>query len=106
MSLVVVDADVLGRKRTGDESYVRNLLRTLPGPAAASGLRVAAVTRHPELVPDGIEAVALPARSQELRMAWALPRALRRLDASLAYFEEQQATPFVERCRALMQASA
>jgi len=29
-----------------------------------------------------------------------------RLDASLAYFEEQQATPFVERCRALMQASA
>ena len=29
-----------------------------------------------------------------------------RLDAALAYFEEQQATPFVQRCRALMQASA
>ena len=29
-----------------------------------------------------------------------------RLDASLAYFEEQQATPYVERCRALLQASA
>jgi hypothetical protein len=29
-----------------------------------------------------------------------------RLDAALAYFEEQRATPFVERCRALMQASA
>jgi class 3 adenylate cyclase/tetratricopeptide (TPR) repeat protein len=29
-----------------------------------------------------------------------------RLDAALAYFEEQQATPYVERCRALMQASA
>jgi hypothetical protein len=28
------------------------------------------------------------------------------LDAALAYFEEQQATPYVERCRALMQASA
>ena len=33
-ALVVVDADVLGRQRTGDETYVRNLLRTLPGPAA------------------------------------------------------------------------
>jgi len=29
-----------------------------------------------------------------------------RLDAALAYFEEQRATPYVERCRALMQASA
>ncbi|HKC78337.1 MAG TPA: AAA family ATPase, partial [Gaiellaceae bacterium] len=29
-----------------------------------------------------------------------------RLDAALGYFEEQQATPFVQRCRALMQASA
>jgi hypothetical protein len=28
------------------------------------------------------------------------------IDASLAYFEEQRATPYVERCRALMQASA
>jgi class 3 adenylate cyclase/tetratricopeptide (TPR) repeat protein len=29
-----------------------------------------------------------------------------RLDAALAYFEEQHATPYIERCRALMQASA
>jgi hypothetical protein len=29
-----------------------------------------------------------------------------RLDAALAYFEEQRATPFVQRCRALLQASA
>jgi class 3 adenylate cyclase/tetratricopeptide (TPR) repeat protein len=29
-----------------------------------------------------------------------------RLDAALAYFEEQRATPYVERCRALMRASA
>jgi class 3 adenylate cyclase len=29
-----------------------------------------------------------------------------RLDAALAYFEEQRATPYIERCRALMQASA
>jgi len=85
VTLVVVDADVLGRQRTGDESYVRNLLRTLPGPAAAAGLRLAAVTRHPELVPEGIEPVSLPARVQELRMAWALPRALGRLRADLVH---------------------
>jgi tetratricopeptide (TPR) repeat protein len=29
-----------------------------------------------------------------------------RLDAALAYFEEQRATPYVQRCRALLQASA
>ena len=57
--LVVVDADVLGRHRTGDETYVLNLLRELPEPAAAAGLRIAAVTRHPELVPAGIEAIEL-----------------------------------------------
>ncbi len=31
LPLVVVDADVLGRNRTGDEKYVLNLLRELPG---------------------------------------------------------------------------
>jgi hypothetical protein len=29
-----------------------------------------------------------------------------RLEAALAYFEEQQATPYAQRCRALLQASA
>ena len=96
MTLVVVDADVLGRRRTGDESYVRNLLRTLPAPAAAAGLRIAAVTRHPELVPEGIEPVALPARLQELRMAWVFPRALRRLGAALVH--TQYALPFRAPC--------
>ena len=33
--LVVVDADVLGRSRTGDETYVLNLLRELPAPCRA-----------------------------------------------------------------------
>ena len=28
------------------------------------------------------------------------------LDQALAYFEEQRATPYVQRCRALLQASA
>ena len=83
--LVVIDADVLGRRRTGDETYVLNLLRELPEPAAAAGLRIAAVTRRPDLVPDGIEAIELSTPSQELRMAWSLPRLLGRLGADLVH---------------------
>jgi len=84
--LVLVDADVLGRQRTGDETYVQNLLRRLPV-LGGGEFRFAAITRHPELVPDGVEPVALPARSQELRMAWSVPRLLRRLDPSLSHFQ-------------------
>jgi glycosyltransferase involved in cell wall biosynthesis len=83
--LVVVDADVLGRRRTGDETYVENLLRELP--AATPELRLAAVTRFPELVPEGVEPVGLPARSQEWRMASSLPRLLARLRPALAHFQ-------------------
>jgi glycosyltransferase involved in cell wall biosynthesis len=83
--VIVVDADVLGRRRTGDETYVSNLLRELP--RVAPDLHFAAITRHPELVPDGVEALALPARSQEVRMAWSLPRLLRRLKPELAHFQ-------------------
>jgi glycosyltransferase involved in cell wall biosynthesis len=97
--LVLVDADVLGRRRTGDETYVLNLLRRLPE-AAAGTLRFAAVTRHPELVPEGVEAVALPARSQELRMAVGVPLLLRRLRPALAHF--QHALPLVSPCPAVV----
>ena len=83
--MIVIDADVLGRHRTGDETYVTNLLRELP--VVAPDLRFAAVTRNPELVPDGVEAIQLPARVQEFRMAWALPRLLRRLEPELAHFQ-------------------
>lgn len=83
--LVVVDADVLGRRRTGDETHVANLLRELP--AAAPDLRFLAVTRRPELVPPGVETLELPARLQEWRMAVALPRLLRRLRPALAHFQ-------------------
>ena len=100
MTLVAVDADVLGRRRTGDETYVLNLLRGLAQPAAAAGVRIAAVTRHPELVPDGIEAVELSTASQELRMALTLPRLLRRLGASLAHF--QYALPLRLPCLAVV----
>ena len=96
MTLVVVDADVLGRRRTGDETYVRNLLRTLPEPAADAGLELAAVTRRPDLVPPGVEAIELRARSQELRMAWRLPRLLRRLGADLVH--TQYALPLRSPC--------
>jgi glycosyltransferase involved in cell wall biosynthesis len=82
---VLVDADVLGRQRTGDETYVENLLRQLP--AAAPDLRFAAVTRHPDRVPDGVEALELPAGSQELRMAWKLPRLLRRVSPRVGHYQ-------------------
>jgi glycosyltransferase involved in cell wall biosynthesis len=82
--LVVIDADVLGRRRTGDETYVENLLRALP--AVAGGLRLAAITRRPELVPPGIEPIELRAGSQELRMAVRVPLLLRRLRPSLVHF--------------------
>src|SRR5215218_9414048 len=68
---VLLDADVLGRQL----------------PAAAPDLRFAAVTRHPELVPDGIEPLALSAGSQELRMAWRLPRLLRRVKPRLGHYQ-------------------
>jgi glycosyltransferase involved in cell wall biosynthesis len=82
---VLLDADVLGRQRTGDETYVRNLLQALP--AAAPDLRLAAVSRRPELVPEGVDPVELPAGSQEWRMAWRLPRLLRRLRPRVAHFQ-------------------
>jgi glycosyltransferase involved in cell wall biosynthesis len=82
--LVAIDADVLGRRRTGDETYIANLLRELA--PLADGERLAAVTRRPDLVPAGIEAVELPARSQVFRMAFGLPRLLRRLRPALGHF--------------------
>jgi glycosyltransferase involved in cell wall biosynthesis len=82
--LVVLDADVLGRRRTGDETYIEQLLAALP--AVADDLRIAALTRLPDLLPEGIEPVQLGVGSQELRMAWAVPRHLRRLRPALAHF--------------------
>ncbi|MBA3565761.1 MAG: glycosyltransferase, partial [Actinobacteria bacterium] len=85
MRLVALDADVLGRKRTGDETYVRNLLRELALLVPAAGIRLAAVTRRPDLVPEGVEPVDLRARSQLVRMAITLPRLLRGLGADLVH---------------------
>ena len=100
MKLVAIDADVLGRRRTGDETYVLNLLRALAPLVPESGLRFAAITRHPELVPAGIEPVKLSTSSQELRMAVTLPRLLRRLGADLGHF--QYALPLRLPCPAVV----
>jgi glycosyltransferase involved in cell wall biosynthesis len=97
--LVVVDADVLGRQRTGDETYVENLLARLPA-LAGEELRIAALTRRPDLVPSGVEPVHVPARLQEARMLRTVPRALRRLGPALAHF--QHALPLSCPCPAVV----
>ena len=81
--MIVVDADVLGRDRTGDETYVANLLQALA--ELRDDLRIAAITRDASLVPAGIEPLVLTAGSQELRMAWSVPRLLRRQAAPRAF---------------------
>ena len=42
--MILIDADVLGRNRTGEETYVLNLLRQLP--LVAPDLSFGAVTRN------------------------------------------------------------
>jgi alpha-1,3-rhamnosyl/mannosyltransferase len=85
MTDVLIDADVLGRQRTGDETYVENLLRQLPG--VAPDLSFAAITRFPDRVPEGVEPLELPARFQELRMAWSVPRLLRRVRPRIGHYQ-------------------
>jgi glycosyltransferase involved in cell wall biosynthesis len=100
VSVVVFDADVLGRRRTGDETYALNLLRELGALVQDAGVRLVAVTRRPDLVPDGVEALELPTGSQELRMAWSLPGALRRVRADLVH--TQYALPLRCPCPAVV----
>lgn len=96
MRVVAFDADVLGRQRTGDETYALNLLRELGSIVAGAGIRLVAVTRRPDLVPAGVEALELRARIQEVRMSWSLPRALRELGAGLCH--TQYALPLRSPC--------
>jgi glycosyltransferase involved in cell wall biosynthesis len=90
---------VLGRERTGDETYVKSLLRELAR-AGADDLHLAAVTRHPELVPAGIQPLELRARSQVWRMAVGVPLLLRRVRPALAHF--QHALPLACPCPAVV----
>ena len=96
--LIVIDADVLGLNRTGDETYVEELLRALP--RVGDGLRFAAITRRPDLVSAGIEPIELAARFQELRMAVRVPPLLRRLRPALVHFVH--ALPPALPCRAVL----
>ena len=82
--MIVVDADFIGRHRTGDETYVDNLLRALV-PLARAG-ELAALVRDDALAPPGIRPLVVEARSQELRMLWSVPRVLRRIRPALAHF--------------------
>jgi glycosyltransferase involved in cell wall biosynthesis len=84
--------------RTGDERYVAGLLAELP--EIAPDLRLAAVTRRPELVPPGVEAIELTAGSQLARMSVTLPRLLRRLRPALVHL--QYAVPLGYRGRAVV----
>ena len=103
--LVVIDADVLGRQRTGDETYVRNLLRELPPLAEDAGLRIGAVVRSADvlpanLIPATVEPLVLTSGRQEWRLAWALPRLLRRVSAALVH--TQYALPVSCPCPAVV----
>jgi glycosyltransferase involved in cell wall biosynthesis len=82
--VIVVDADYLGRGRTGDETYVENLLRALV--PQAGGLKLGAIVRDARLAPEGVEPLVLATGSQELRMAWSVPRLLRRVQPDLVHF--------------------
>jgi glycosyltransferase involved in cell wall biosynthesis len=95
----VLDADVLGRQRTGDESYMCGLLGELAA-TRPDDLRMGAITRRPDLVPGGIESFDLPARSQTLRMAVGVPRLLRRQRPALAHF--QHSLPLACPCPAVV----
>ena len=87
LPLVVIDADVLGRRRTGDETYVANLLRELgtlapigspagrgdpPARSRAGGDRADRAPRPEPGAPHGL---------------YALPRFLRRLGPALGHFQ-------------------
>jgi glycosyltransferase involved in cell wall biosynthesis len=100
MRVVAFDADVLGRQRTGDETYALNLLRELGALVSAAGIRLVGITRRPDLVPDGVEPLSLGTGWQELRMAWSLPRALRRIGAELVH--TQYALPLRCPCPAVV----
>jgi glycosyltransferase involved in cell wall biosynthesis len=82
--LVVVDGDVLGRHRTGDESYVENLVREL-APLERS-FDVGVIVRHCDAAPAGVRALELPSRSQVARMTVGVPWLLRRVRPSLVHF--------------------
>jgi glycosyltransferase involved in cell wall biosynthesis len=96
--LVLVDADTLGRQRTGDESYVENLLRELV--LLQPPFRLAAVVRRPGGCSPPVQAIVLSEHSQVLRMCLRLPWLLRRFAPALAHF--QYVVPPLTRSRVVL----
>jgi glycosyltransferase involved in cell wall biosynthesis len=88
-ALVLIDADTVGRARTGDEAYIIDLLRELP--AAAPDLAFAASLRVPSAMPDDVPAavrrIALDVASPYRRIPFELPRLARREGASLVHLQ-------------------
>ena len=82
---VVVDADVLGRQRTGDETYIQQLLMGLS--ELGTDLNIHAVARRAGLIPEGITPEILPVRNYGARLAWQLPHRLRTLRPGVAHFQ-------------------
>lgn len=80
-SRVLLDADVLGRARTGDETYWRGLLGALA--ALETGLDLRAATTRPDLVPDGVAGVEVRSRGQLDRLVRSLPAAVARQSPAL-----------------------
>jgi glycosyltransferase involved in cell wall biosynthesis len=85
--LVLVDADTVGRGRTGDERYTVNLLRELP--EAAPELALACSLREPgDLpadVPSAVRRLRLDVASPYRRIPFAFPALARREGAALAH---------------------
>jgi glycosyltransferase involved in cell wall biosynthesis len=86
---VLIDADVVGRRRTGDETYTINLLRELPD--VAHDLDLSCSLRHPSTLPADVEArverFALPVSSPYRRIPSAFPRLAARAGASLVHVQ-------------------
>jgi glycosyltransferase involved in cell wall biosynthesis len=87
--LVLVDADTVGRARTGDEAYTINLLRELPG--VAPDLSFAASLRDPEDmpgdVPPNVRRLELNVASPYRRIPFSLPHLAEREKARLLHVQ-------------------
>ena len=79
------------RRRARPRAHRGRDLRPEPAARAARAPRPTSRSRPSRGTPSscrtGVEPIELPARSQELRMAWSLPRLLRRLRPELAHFQ-------------------
>ena len=87
--LVLLDGDVVGRARTGDETYTVNLLRSLP--AADAELRYACSLRDPAALPSGVpatvERIRLDVASPYRRIPFTFPRLARSAGAAVAHVQ-------------------